>query len=264
MTGFGAKVSLPGFPVETAADSNLYFSSSWPFLKIDTNLSGTLILTGNASKDLITHNLGYPPFIMVWSHANGFWPYYIGQINSNTIVFSGGSVSANIGDTIRYYVFRNPLNQNFQAPNIQLASTQQGTNKQDFGLKFAKPGKNTNSTDLRDYTIHSGTKSLQVHQVIYQPLAQFTDNQWGLPNSTNVGLKYLTDLPYRPVYFAFYSTDNVNFIPVFAAAQTFPKIEYNTIDGGAIIYNGGTTQSWGVFFVLLNPYTSTSQVNVTI
>lgn len=256
---FGVKVSEPGFNVETAADQNLYFSSSWPTLKIDDALSDTMTLQGSPSLDIITHNLNYPPFTMVWSHANGFYPYYINSINSTTV-----SINGTAGDVIRYYIFRNPLNINFLAPNISLAQTQQGTNHQDFGIKFTKPGKETTSTDLRDYTIHSGTKSLQVHQVIYQALGQFSDTNIGVPDfPSSMGLKYITDLPYNPVYFAFYSSDNQNFMPLFATSQFTPKIEYNPIDGGIIIYNG-TSPGWGVFYIMLEPYLSTNQINVSL
>lgn len=259
-TDFGVKVSLPGFNVETAADADLYFNSSWPLLKIDDSISGTLTIAGNASLDVITHNLNYPPFVMIWSHNNGFWPYYISSINSQTIVLGGTTASLNIGDNVRYYVFRNPLNTNFQAPNIALASVQQGTNHQDFGIKFAKQNKNTSSTDLRDYTIHSGTKSLQVHQVLTGPFASYPVQGGG----TGWGFRYVTDLPYRPVQFAFYSTDNINFTPVFAAAQVPPKVLYETITGANIISNGVSSGGYGVFVVLLDPYQSNNQINVTL
>ena len=256
---FGIKVSLPGFNAETTADANLYFSSSWPTLKIDDNLSGTLTLTGNASIDIITHNLGYPPFVMIWSHTNGFWPYYISSINSSTVVLGGTTVSFNIGDQVRYYVSRNPINVNFLAPSINLASVQQGTNHQDFGIKFAKPNKNANSTDLRDFTIHSGTKSLQVHQVITGPFATY--NQQG--GGTAVGFRFVTDLPYRPVQFAFYSTDNINWVPVFYAAQSPPSVSYESITGASII-SSLSNAGYGAFFVLLEPYQTTNNISVTL
>lgn len=256
---FGIKVSLPGFNAETAADQNLYFSSSWPSLKIDDALSGTMTLQGDPSLDVITHNLNYPPFPLIFSKANGFAPGYINSIDSSTVNIAGPK-----GDEIQYYITRNPLNINFLAPNISLAEVQQGTNHQDFGIKFTKPGKESISTDLRDYTIHSGTKSLQVHQVIYQPLGQFNDTVLGVPNfPDNMGIKYITDLPYNPVYFAFFSSDNENFIPLFAISQSTPKIEYNSIDGGIIIYNG-TSPGWGVFYIMLDPYQSSNQISITL
>lgn len=260
---FGIKVSLPGFNAETAADADLYFSSSWPTLKIDDALSGTMTLTGTAA-DAVTHNLGYPPFVMVFSHTNGFYPYYIGFINSTVVSFTGTNAQFNIGDQIRYYIFRNPLNINYQAPNINLASSKQGTNHQDFGIKFTKPGKESTSTDLRDYTVHSGTKSLQVHQVIYQKLAPTNDTSFGLPDFTTPLLKYVTDLPYRPVYFAFFSSDNVNFIPIFATSSVPPLVEYNRIDGSIIISNVNNGPGWGVFYIMLDPYISNNNIAVTL
>jgi len=76
-----------------------------------------------------------------------------------------------------------------------------------------------------------------------------------------MGLKYITDLPYDPVYFAFFSSDNQNFVPLSTVAQSTPKIEYNGIDGGIIIYNG-TSPGWGVFYVLLDPYQTTDTMSV--
>lgn len=260
---FGAKVSLPGFNVETAADQDLYFSSSWPNLKIDETISQQIINL-SSSNNSITHNLGYPPFTFVFSHTNGFLGN-ASSTNSTTLTpVSNTYLSANPGDNLQVYVCRNPLTMNFLAPNVQLATTQQGTNHQDWGMKFSKPSKDVSSTDLRDFTIHSGTKSLQVHQVIYQPLAQYNDINLGLPNfPNNLGIKYITDLPYDPVFFAFYSSDNQNFIPLFATAQTAPKVNFNSIDGGIII-NNATSPGWGVFYILLDPYQTTTQIGVTL
>lgn len=258
---FGAKVSLPGFDVESAADQDLYFSSSWPLLKIDDNLSQQIInLT--SSNNLITHNLSYPPLTLIFSHLNGFLGP-ASSVNSTTITLVNNIyLNTNPGDNLQVYVCRNPLNINFQAPNIQLAQTQQGTNKQDEGIKFSKPGKDVSSTDLRDFTIHSGTKSLQVHQVIYQQLGPISS---GIPGINGInGLKYNTDLPYRPVYFAFYSSDNANFVPLSAVAQVPPKVTYDSIDGGIIINDSGGTGGWGVFYVLLDPFQTTTNIQVTL
>ena len=253
MSDFGVKVSLPGYNAETAPDVDLYFSSSWPLVKIDTSLSGTVSLTANQVFP-INHNLGYPPFTMLWSKASGFRGA-IDTVNSNTASFTSLT-----SDTYRYYICRNPLNQNFQAPNINIQQAQQGVPNPNFGIKFTKPGKNTNSTDFRDYTIHSGTKSLQVHQVIYSPLGTISGDSY---NGIH-GLKYISDLPYRPVYFAFYSSDNKNFVPLFTTSQTAPKINYDQIDGGIVINDLGGTGGWGVFFTLLDPFQSTFQKNVSI
>jgi len=81
---FGMAVSLPGYDVSSAPDQALYFNSSWPLIKIDDDLSGTMTLS-NTGTGTITHSLGYPPLTFIWSKANGFNPYYITSINSQTV-----------------------------------------------------------------------------------------------------------------------------------------------------------------------------------
>lgn len=260
MSNFGAKVSLPGFDVGSAADQDLYFNSSWPVLKIDDDLSNQ-ITNYQLNQSVITHNLGYPPFTMVFSKQGGF----LGpakSVNSTTVTLNtvdNNGISM-IGDTIQYYIFRNPLNINFQAPVINVAQVQQGTNHENWGIKFAKPGKSTDSTDLRDFTIHSGTKSLQVHQVIYSPLGTIQGDTY----NGVWGLKYLTDLPYNPVFFAFFSSDNINFSPLTAIAQVPPKITFDQIDGGIVINDANGNSGWGVFYIFLDPYQTTTNIVVNL
>lgn len=257
---FGMAVSLLGYNASTASDQFLYFNSAWPLIKIDTSLSDTLSLDGFNPKT-ITHNLGYPPLVFVWSHNNGFFPYYLDSINSQTVTFLN---LQGITDEIQYYICRNPLNTNFLAPNILIAGSGKGQTAGNYGVKFSKPSYDASTdTDYRHFTLHSATKSLQIHQVIYQQLGQFEDIEFGLPDFPDaIGLKYTTDLPYRPIFFAFYSSDNENFVPVFTNSQVPPKIAYDSIDESFIITS--LTPGWGVFFVLLDPYYSTDQFNVTL
>lgn len=254
---FGIKVSLPGWDVENAADTDLYLSSSWPNLKIDLSLSSTVTLgagsLGSASAT-ITHNLTYPPFTLIWSKANGLLGP-ASSVNSTTITLTSTPY-----DTLRYYICRNPLNINFQAPNIVLNSIPGGGKPSDWGIKFTKPGKDYSSTDYRDYTIHSATKSLQVHQVIYSPLSAISG---GVFNG-EIGLEYITELPYSPIYFGFYSSDNQNFVPLSTASGTFPKIGYDPIPGGVAIINSTTPGGWGVFYILLDPFLTSNTISVTL
>lgn len=253
---FGIAVSLPGFSVETAGDQNLYFNSSWPIMKIDDSLSGFITIDANGDSEPIIHNLGYPPFTLVWSPVNGCLGA-ASSVNNFTLTIDG-TFEAN--NTLHYYVFRNPLNQNFQAPQINLSETPQGTGNQDFGIKFSKDGKDASSTDLRDFTIHSGTRSLMVYATIYQPVSALQAGSF----AGSYGVEYDTDLPYDPVFFAFFSIDNFNFVPLSAVAQTPPKIEFNTITGGVIIDNGATEEGWGAFYIMLDPYITNNIVNVTL
>jgi hypothetical protein len=252
--GFGVKVSLPGYSVETAADSNLYFNSDWPIMKIDEALSGSYTMGATSNSTTVNHNLGYPPFTMVFSNTFGYQGP-AGNVNSTSTTITTGN-----GDSGHYYVFRNPLNQNFQAPQLNLSAPPAGTSNEDFGIKFSKPGRNASSTDLRDFTIHSATRSLMVYQTVYQPIKALTDQGF----SADFGLDYINTLPYDPVFFAFYSADNLNFVPLSAVSATAPKVDFNAISGNPFINNGITNIGYGVFYVMLDPYQTTNQINVTL
>jgi len=258
--GFGIKVAQPGFDVNSAGDPNLYFSSNWPILKIDPKLTGTNVPlpSGHNSSITITHNLGYPPFIMLWSANNGFWPTYITSINSQTITFTNNSQNSgsNPSDLLTYYIFRLPINQNFHAQNIQANPVIPGSAPPAAGFKVAKPGKDASkSKDLRDFTINSTAKSLMVHQVFVGPVT---------PSGNINTLVYTPDLPYNPVYFAYYAVDNINYIPLAAASQVTPKVSYGSIANTIIINSGAVTTGTGSIIILLDPYQATNQAVVTL
>jgi len=249
LSDFGIKVSQVGWDVETAGDSNIYFSSEYPWLKI--GLTNIIILDSNGSIT-INHDFAYPPFSVAYndnaSDANGSYSsLIIGTSSSLTVVFNGMP-----NTKIRYYIFRLPLNKSFISSTTHLLPVTQGTPDHNNGIKFAKEGKDITSNDLRDYTIHSGTKSPLIHKVIYEPLGILPDgNYQGIK-----GLEWINDLIYSPIYFAFIVKNNV-FTPLNSIAQTIPKINFDGIDGGFIrgivINDDNSTDEYGCFVILKDP-----------
>lgn len=168
---FGAKVSQPGFDVETAADFQLLLNSSWPILKIDYSASFSI----DVSQDrvLYTHNLGYVPMFIVFRADSGAYGI-TGQSSSleaNTvgadeteIKFFGNGGSTSFSD-YRLYVYRLPISTDFLAPSLDLEPSQQSQPSENYGMKISKVGKSIDSTDLRDYVIHSSAISPTIHQV---------------------------------------------------------------------------------------------------
>jgi len=68
--------------------------------------------------------------------------------------------------TGRYYIFGIDLETDFTAPILSSGTdTDTPTGSTNFGIKVTKPGKDVSSTDLRDFVIHSGTRSPLVHLV---------------------------------------------------------------------------------------------------
>lgn len=181
MADYGSAASISGFDVKVAQDYLLSYNSSWPLLKIDSTgqFGGT-----------VTHNLGYPPFFLMATST--------GQVDQSSYDFSVSSTvlsRVSGSGTPRYYICRLPLNQNYTAPIIAGDSTQNITNT-DYGIKVSKPGKSISSTDLRDFSLHSGTRS---------PMVQKVDN--GAMTNTGGGLGYertvAHGLSYTPLAFAF-------------------------------------------------------------
>lgn len=64
---YGIKVSKPGFDANTAATKDLFLDTSYPLLKVKTSGSGTLSISdGGSDSDVIAHNLGYKPRVLVY------------------------------------------------------------------------------------------------------------------------------------------------------------------------------------------------------
>ncbi len=177
---YGSKGSLPGYDVKTAVDYLLQYHSSWPLLKVgDTNVaSGT-----------VDHNLGYYPFHIVTT-ATG----QVSQLVASSDI--GVSTTQLFNATgLRYFIFRLPLTEAFTAPIIPGNTTLTSFND-DYGYKVARPGKDVSSTDLRDFSLHSSTRSPMLHTV--SPGAMV--NTGG-----GLGFEYTVphSLGYTPIAFAF-------------------------------------------------------------
>lgn len=64
---FGIKVSKPNNNVFKAGSGDLFLDTSYPLLKIKASGSGSLsIADGNTDEDVIAHNLGYIPKVLVY------------------------------------------------------------------------------------------------------------------------------------------------------------------------------------------------------
>lgn len=165
MSDYGTKGSVPGYDVRSVTDYLLQFSSSWPHLKIEHGAASSITMN-STPQTIYTHNLGYSAFYFIISggqfDAVGGINRGIG-INSTDLAYDG---SQPIGGTYSFYFYicRLPLTQDFTAPQIT-GSTVAATENHDYGFKVAKPGKSIDSTDMRDFSLHSSTRSLMIHQV---------------------------------------------------------------------------------------------------
>lgn len=195
MSDFGAKVSARGYDVLTAADQNLIFSSSWPTLMIER--IGSVTYTQNSTpQTLYTHNLGYVPMMLQWEEGYGLTTSFFSVGVDDVGIKYDAKLATGITGTLHYVLFRLPITENFTAPIINQSDVK-GSVEHDYGIRVAMDGKSTSSTDLRDYTVHSGARSMMVHKVDCG-VTDYTPGPGGTANFTSTH-----NLDYLPLAFGF-------------------------------------------------------------
>ena len=179
----GIKISQPGNDVDSG-DVNLLFNSAWPTLRVIT--AKELKVLGE-TLTTIPHNLGFVPMFIGWSPLNGFlnMPRQNISIDSNNLYWSHPGNGSQLDDT-SIMVFDLDIEKEYLAPKINLSTSSSASAENSVGLRFTKPDKDVSSKDLRDYIIHSSTRSPMVHAVI--------------PMSNG---SYTHDLPYNPIFLVF-------------------------------------------------------------
>lgn len=205
---YGVKGSPPGFDVRTAVDYLLSFNSSWPLIKI--HYAGSATINMNSTPQTIyTHNLGYPPLYMIVGQPTGNGTVINSTVGTSSGIGVDNSVlgydgSAPIGGTFTFdfFICRVSLTSNFSSPNIS-GDTSVGQVNNDYGFKLTKPGADVSSSDLRNFSLHSGTRSIMLSQ---------TDN--GATTSTGTG------------YFQRIVSHNLGYLPI---ALSYARFGANTV-----------------------------------
>lgn len=205
MSTSGAKVSRIGYPVGTASDKQLAFSSEWPLLPIEAEGEITIeapVGGGTVTQDIYTHNLGYAPVFLIdrLSGNKFFFPLW-GWCDDEKIWFNG-YITENI--TLRWKVFRRAIENNFTSENINTTDATQQIDS-DYGILVSLPGKGIGSVDNRDFGIRSDMRQLMVAKSGY-----ITEGIGGL--------SITHDLGYKAMYLAYvgafdYSSGDAVLIP---------------------------------------------------
>jgi hypothetical protein len=188
LMGIGIKVSLPGNDTDSG-DVNLAYSSEWPVLRIIKN--GELKVLGETSTT-IPHPLKFTPMILTWGPNGGFlnMPRQNIFVDSNNIYWTHPGTNTDTDDT-SIMVFDVDIETAFNANAVNVSTSSSATSTSKVGIRFTKEGKDTSSHDLRDYILHSSTRTPLLHAVI--------------PGTSNGS--YTHDLPYSPIFLVFAQTD---------------------------------------------------------
>ena len=244
----GIFITQQGVSVPTAADYQFVFNSNWPSLQVAFDT--TVTIAANATLT-IPHNLNFTPFTVGWILQNGI---SIGRIFAyaqrfisapqSTVSFTFDSTNVYLtGDTTNSYEV------NIKCYNLDITTSVDYTFPQypkyptlydnTTGIKVTKSGKQINSTDLRDFILHSRAQSPAVLSVVPSTLTTYFN---GYSNVTSNVAYYA-----NPVTNAVLGNATVTYIPW----------TYAFMNNGNNIYYPiapGNQQSGGIFLLLANIY----------
>lgn len=177
MGNIGAKVSRVNVDVSTASDDQLVYSSSWPSAKI--LFHGLATVDASTNHTIVTHSLGYEPMFLIYrvtgatSEFSSYGSVFDGSAVANVGVnsselkyFASGFGSGNV--SFYYIVLDIPILQDFTADILNTSpdlTAPLGSGAESYGIKVALDGKTSDSTDLRDFAVHSAAGNINVHRV---------------------------------------------------------------------------------------------------
>jgi len=237
-TNVGFKISKPGFDANKTAGSNLVFSSSWPSLPIA--FETTIV---NPASSTLAHNLKFPPFTFLFvtkadpSGVGTTSVRSIGQVDSvNLYNLPTGTFTLNIK------CFQLDISKDTDY-NLAPGDVNQSPYDSNFGVKVAKPQKDINSKDMRDFSVHSRCQSPLILAVKTEATITAGNLATGIGNViqyANAGSK--------PVWvYGFIKQSTGRYKPVPYYAQAYPR----TFTDGYTSYIGYSGTDIGATLVIL-------------
>lgn len=270
MADYGLKISQPFYDATTAADSNLLFSSSWPTLPIAAEATFTNSAYGGTSNFsdytlAFTHGLGFTPFVIAWATdatTGKTQRYNDFSINSTKVMllwgYSGSAITGYSSIHIVCYNINLAVDKDYPYVKPTGVSSYYDAS---YGIKIVKDGKSIDSTDLRDFILHSRTQSPQI-------LAVKTEAS-GITSTLGGGT---FDILYTPPVatplwaFGFQTDDQGYYYWAGYYAQSYPRLFVNS-SGGTYTYQlnygpFGATAAKACLIILRDPMFSSNDITV--
>jgi hypothetical protein len=171
----GFKISKPGYDANTSSGSNLVFDSSWPSLPIvfEKTITNTITNPISFTTIAVPHNQQkIVPFAMCWLYGPdpnggtvGTAPYgvrFIPAVDRTNIYINPDLIGVDIFNATKIRVMAFNLD---MATDIDPGDTFELPYDNSYGIKVVKPSKDINSTDMRDFVLHSRCQSPLIQAV---------------------------------------------------------------------------------------------------
>lgn len=251
-TTVGFKISKPGYDANTTAGGNLIFDSSWPSLPIVFDVLDT---TGGNVK----HNQTFPPFALLFTYSAD--PSGIGNVVTaqamqvdNTYIYAGTLTPPN-----RLMAFNLDLSHDIDYV-LAPGDTFKYPYDSSYGIKMPKSGKSINSTDLRDFTVHSRAQSPLILAVKTQD-TQSANTVEGPPGTfTPVNVVQYTNKGVAPTWnYGFIRGSTGKYTPAPMYSQSYPRI---FTDGFTTYLSWQSPDTGATLVILRDPMVAPNQVTV--
>lgn len=253
---YGLKIAKAGFDVNTAKDSDLLFNSSWPSMQIK-------IIKQVASGESFAHGLPYPPFAIV---IPDFTPTTVGNQNlmrnasvdstnvyAPTIDFSGGG-------KIIVYALDITVDVEYPYNTRSRNSTQYDPN---YGIKIPKNDADIDSTDLRDFILHSRCGSPMVLAV--KTASTMSPDNLGLIASGQSAIQYTSQLIDPTFVFGYVKRNDGKYECAPLSGQSYPSTLTNGTTSYIILLQGNATYAYEASLVVLrSPMFAATETVITI
>lgn len=252
----GFILSKPGYDALRANGSNLIFNSSWPSLQIGFETTINNPITGGVTNYPVTHSLRFPPFAEVWTYGPD--PAGFGNsafrmmmaVDSTTLYLSTANLTS-----FELARLQNATKVNIKCFYLDLSrdidyilapgDTFNLPYDDDYGFKVVKPGKDINSRDLRDYTVHSRAQSPLILAVKTEATKVANTVPDGAGGFTPVNVvQYKSNLPFPTWNYGFIKSSAGRYTPAPLESQAYPRtftdgftsyVQYSGTDVGATL-----------------------------
>lgn len=271
----GIYITQIGVSVQSAADYQFVFNSSWPSLAIAFDTVVNLAINQNIT---IPHNLEFIPFTegmlldingnslgRIFAISENFLDYQssVGLSFDKINVYLVGSSTTAYQVNIKCYNLDITKQTNYTLPQFP-------TFKQPYdpstGIKVSKFNKGITSTDLRDFILHSRAQSPAVLAVVTQAspsLPGATTGTVAFLNPTSKAQVSNHSVTYIPWTFAFYSSDGITYFPLapgnqqsganFQLTQNINGFDGITVSGSGAVLANTNPGAFGTLVVLRDP-----------
>jgi hypothetical protein len=251
----GIKISAPFYDVNTAGDINMIFSSSFPTIAV--GFQKTFTLAAADYQRPIAHGLPFPPLAMLYRADSGKGRQSLLDAPDvdGTNVYVTQWDFPGTSRLVHLVCYAIDLSKTVDYPFIQQPQGQQSTYDPNYGIKLAKEGFDVSDKDLRNFIIHSRTRSpLVLHQ---QAVAD---------NVNSVTLRYTNPGGYQPWVFGYGGAligSTPVYTPAFVMSQAYPRLFIDPTTGEMSVSNNPGQGGLASLVVLRDPLFAGTQEQVT-